>query len=45
VLEAARSSPAAHSAALLVSHAKSRYAERDGVSMYERLFRDAIISN
>jgi glycosyltransferase involved in cell wall biosynthesis len=45
VLEAAGSSPAAHSAALLVSHAKSRYAESDGVSMYERLFRDAIISN
>ena len=45
VLGAARSVQAAQSAAVLVSHAKSRYAEADGVSMYERLFHDAIISN
>lgn len=45
VLGAARSVQAAQSAALLVSHAKSRYAEAGGVSMYEQLFHDAIISN
>lgn len=45
VLDAVRSAPAAHLDAALVSHAKSRYDERDGVSTYERLFHDAIISN
>jgi glycosyltransferase involved in cell wall biosynthesis len=45
VLRAARSVQAAQSAALLVSHAKSRYSKSEGVSMYERLLHDAIISN